>query len=597
MSTKRKVADISMQHFGGIGNETQSLTGSCHNFVVHYDNGEQTSIIIDIGAFQGLGSYLNQSLLFEVDSVDAVILTHGHLDHCGRLPMLLCQKSVDGEDILPFHGKVYSTQLTKDVAHTALLDSAKIFTNDFKLKDKRYKKLTADLKIARRTAACTEAVGIKRDSKGNRSESHNHRPSLKRYADARNLLDNHRVTSDADIFANIDKPPPPLFEDIDVERIIEQVETVSYSENKKLHWQSICPEVSFSLWNAGHVAGSASVLIRVTTEKAKVKYYFFSGDLGPGKDCVPFHIFGCAEVPDFPLEMVLMETTYGDKNRMAFDIGYQKFAEDVIKASQTRERLIIPCFALDRAQLVLLLLLKMQHEGKFQGHIYLDSPLAAEYTKLYSQYGISGSGSELLKSGSNTFSVLDSQIRDDVLLTKGFKVIVTSSGMATGGPIMEYLANYLGGKSKEGPENESDDDSEDVSDTTFMFMGYMAEGTLGRELTDEYNPKKVVYIQVRDKKDSSKMELKRIVVKARVKRYNFISGHKDQADLWGWYKQLHLLPTARVVLIHGQLDSSTEAFKSFLRRRVHDAIPHEGVFIPAAANILTPDVNVLYSVF
>ena len=587
MSAKRKVVDVSMQHFGGIGNGVQSLTGSCHNLIIEYDTGEKTSIIIDVGAFQGLGQYLNQSLLFEVDSIDAVIVTHGHIDHCGRLPMLLKQTSVEDDEILPFHGKIFASELTAKVAHIALLDSAKIFTNDFKIKDKRYKKLTGDLKIARRTATCHEATGVKRDSGGNRNESHNHRPEKRHYDDARKLLDTHGVMNNADIYANIEKPEPPLFEVDDVEAVMKDVAIVSYSEKKKVVWQEICPEVSFSIWNAGHVAGSSSVLIRVTTEKAKVKYYFFSGDLGPYR--TPIHPFGFAEVPDFPLDMVVMETTYGDKVRQEFEVGYQKFEASVIKASTTRERLIIPCFALDRAQQVLSLLVKMQQGGKFEGEIFLDSPLATEYTKLYHEHGSSESGMDLLKPGPTTYSVLDSLTREEALSAKGFKVVVTSSGMATGGPIMTYLAEYLGGKPNGHPE--------DLPDTTFVFMGYMAEGTLGRDLTDEYNPKKIVSIMVPNKADKSKMELKKIIVKARVKRFNFISGHMDQTDLWGWYKKLRLLPTARVVLVHGEIDSSTQEFKNFLRRRSYDAIPHKGVVIPEADKILTPDVNDLYSVF
>lgn len=562
MSKKRGVTGITMNHFGGIGNENQSLTGSCHSLNIAYSNGEQTHILIDMGAFQGLGQDLNQSLPFEVDTVSAVIVTHGHIDHCGRLPMLFNQKK-------QFRGDVYASELTKKVSHTALLDSAKIFATKYELERKRYEQFIADCKDARRIVARYESTGIKRDSEGNRNEAHDDRPSEPLYKSAKKLLREQGVTKDADIYTKIRKPVPPIFTQDDVNVAMKGITTVKSSLGEKVIWQAICPEVSFSLWNAGHVAGSSSVLFRIATGKAKVKYYFFSGDLGPYR--TPIHPFGRAEVCNFPLDAVFMETTYGDKIRKEFQEGYGEFEESIIKASEKRDRLIIPCFALDRAQQVLLLLVKMRQEGKFKGEILLDSPLATEYTKLYNKYGMPGSGMEILRPGAETFSFVDATTREGVLSEKSFKIIVTSSGMATGGPILTYLAKYL----------------DDIR-TTFFFMGYMAEGTLGRDLTDELKPKKLVRLP-----DVSTP----IEVLARVKRFNFISGHMDQKDLWEWYKELRLLPSARVILVHGERDSSTLEFKHFLLRRSQDTMPHKGVTIPKSEKILVPDVNEEYSVF
>ena len=562
MPKKRQVTNVIMTHFGGIGNEKQSLTGSCHDICIAYSTGEQTSIVIDMGMFQGNGRELNQEFPFPVDSTDVVIVTHAHMDHVGRIPMLFNQKT-------QFHGDIYVSELTKRIAQPALLDSAKIFTTKYELDRKRYEQFIADCKDARKIVARYESIGVQRDSGGNRNEVHNARPSKDLYVTAKKLLSEHGITKDADIYTKVRKPVPPIFTKEDVSTTMKGTTTVKYSKNKKVIWQAICPEVSFSLWNAGHVAGSASVLLRVATGSAKAKYYFFSGDLGPYR--TPIHPFGIAEVPDFPLDMVIMETTYGDKVRVDFEAGYREFEESIVKASQTRDRLIIPSFALDRAQQVLLLLVRMRQEGKFIGEIFLDSPLAIEYTKLYHKYALHGSGMDILRPGPETFSFIDATTREGILSEKGFKIIVTSSGMATGGPIMTYLARYL-----------------DNIRTTFFFMGYMAEGTLGRDLTDELKPKKIVRLP-----DVSEP----IEVLARVKRFNFISGHMDQKDLWEWYKKLHLLPTARVVLIHGERDSSTLEFKHFLGRRKLDPVPHKGVTIPKSDKILVPDVNEKYSVF
>lgn len=559
---KRIIENISLQHFGGIGNDDQSLTGSCHNLLVEYMDGTETSIIVDMGAFQGLGQDLNPSLPFDVDKIHAVIITHGHIDHCGRLPMLFNQKK-------PFHGDVYTSKLTKLVSHLALLDSAKIFATEYEKEKRKYDKFVEDCKEARRTVTSYEATGVKRDAGGNRNETHDARPSKEAYDLAKKLLRDQKIEKEADIYTKIQKPLLPIFTSDDVETAIQGTTEVEFSEDKKLHWQEICPEVSFCLWNAGHVAGSASVLFRIAAGKAKMKYYLFSGDLGPAR--TPIHPFGLAEVPNLPLDMVVMETTYGDKVRTEFDVGYREFEESVIKASTTRDRLIIPSFALDRAQMILFLLVKMRKEGKLKGKLFLDSPLATEYTDLYQQHGVPGSGMDELKPGPRTFSIIDTTTREGVLAEKGFKIIVTSSGMATGGPVMTHLLKYLA----------------DIR-TTFFFMGYMAEGTLGRDLTDEIKPKKLVRLPDVEHP---------IEVLARVKRFNFLSGHMDQKDLWEWYKKLHLRPGARVVLVHGERDSSTLAFKHFLGRRKIDLVAHKGITIPEVDKILVPDVNQIYSVF
>lgn len=559
--SKRTVEKMYLQHFGGIGNNDQSLTGSCHNLIIEFDDGTETSIIIDVGAFQGLGQDLNPFLPFNTDSIDAVIITHGHIDHCGRLPMLFNQKK-------QFQGDVYASKLTKLVAHAALLDSAKIFATEYEKEKRKYDKFVGECKEARRSVANYETTGIRRDAGGNRNEAHDARPSEEVYGIAKQLLRDQKIAREADIYTKIQKPLLPIFMVDDVETVIQGTTEVEFSVGNEVHWQEICPEISFSLWNAGHVAGSASVLFRIASWEAEMKYYFFSGDLGPTR--TPLHPFGLAEVPDFPLDMVVMETTYGDKVREEFEIGYREFEESVIKASRTRDHLIIPSFALDRAQMILFLLIKMRKEGKFTGKIFLDSLLATSYTDLYQQHSVPGSGMDELKPDSDTFSIIDATSREEVLAEKSFKIIVTSSGMATGGAIMSYLLKCLA----------------DIR-TTFFFMGYMAEGTLGRDLTDEVKPRKIVRLP--------DIEYP-IEVLARVKRFNFLSGHMDQKDLWEWYKKLHLRSWARIILVHGERDSSTLAFKHFLGRRKLDP-SNQGMIIPEVNEILVPDVNEIYSVF
>lgn len=552
---KRTVTGIELTSRGGIGNETQSLTGSCHLLRVTHTDGTETNVLVDLGMFQGLGNELNSKLPINPETIHAVIVTHGHIDHCGRLPMLFKQ----GER---FSGDVYTTDLTRMIARHALSDSAKIFLTDYEKQQRRYKKEIEELKEARRIVSRYSQTGVKRSGNGNRSERHDERPSKESFTAAEQLLNFHGIEKEADIYTKIAKPLPPLFTKEDATLALKGTTVQKVSRGRQVFWREISPEVSFSFWNAGHVAGSVSVLFRISAGKTSFKYVFFSGDIGSRS--IPFQPFGSVEVPPFPLDGVVMETTYGNRTRQPFEDGLRDLEESVVKASKTRDRLIIPAFALDRAQAVLYYLLKMRKEGKFQGEIFLDSPLAKEYTAIYANHAPDDYFDGLLKPGPDTFLVLEPKTREEVLEQPGFKVIVTSSGMATGGPILSYLEKYL-----------------DDLQTTFIFMGYMADGTIGQKLTDELKPAKRIYLPDLDYP---------IEVMARVKRMSFLSGHADQKDLWVWYKSLHLKPSVRVVLVHGDRDSSTLGFKHFLLRRKLDA-GQEGVFIPMAENILVPDVG------
>ena len=558
---KCAVSKVNIRSYGGIGDMVQSLTGSCHEITIVYVTGEEKKILIDVGMFQGKGSGGNAKLLFTPSQICAVIVTHGHIDHCGRLAMLFNHD-------MPFTGRIFTTELTKQISNFALLDCAKILTDDADKKQRRYEQEIAGLKSARKTCNGAMKKGVKRSSSGDRNERHDARPSSDVLASKQALLRSRGIEVEADIHAQVQKPDPPLFTKGDVEAAFAAMTTVEMSTKVDMIWQSICPEVEFCLWNAGHVAGSVSVLVRVHMGRGKVKHLFFSGDIGSPK--IPFHPFGEAEVPDIPLDMVMLETTYGDKVRPDFEIGFRDFEESIKKASETRERLVIPAFALDRVQAVLYYLVQLKQEGKLNATIYLDTPLGEKYTALYAQGEACGN---MLIPGSDTFTVITSKTRQEALSGADFKVIVTSSGMATGGPILWYLQKYLGAKGEEATPT-----------TTFFFMGYMAEGTIGRKLIDGMK-----MVEIPDEQG----KMKPVEVFARVKAFNFFSGHADQSDLWEWYKCLRLKKTAKVVLIHGEQDSSTREFMHFLLRRKKD---NPDVMIPPSARILIPDVDESYSV-
>lgn len=543
MQKKQNISRVEVKFLGGIGNQERSLTGSCSMLVITYVDGSQKRIIIDVGLYQGKGSQFNETLDFNPGEIDAVILTHGHSDHIGRLPLLFKGKT-------QFTGSIYTTSITKKITSLSLADSAKIYELAYEKEKRLYDKRVEDLKDARRIMVRHEKPGVKRSRGGNRVEK-SHENNHELLKTAQKILFESRVTCDADIYTKVTRPEPPLFTKADVDLAVRSITPFEIG-----HQKTIIEGVKIEFCNAGHIAGSIGVLLRVRMNSKKTKTLFFSGDIGSYKR--PFFPFGQPETPHTPLDLLVMETTYGGKVRDDYVEGLAEFEASVIKASEKKSKLIIPCFALDRAQIVLFYLCKMKAEGRISCPIYLDSPLSDEYTKIYGKHAIPGTIGEYMKSGEKTFNILTSETREQALLGKKFAIILTSSGMATGGGTMYYLEHYL-----------SD------SKVSFYFMGYMSEGTLGRELA------------IDQLKLVSLPELKTpIEVNARVKQFTFLSGHADEIDLWKYFKACQVRKTGKVFLIHGERTRSTLSFLHFLKRRE----------VKTDDRVLIPDIGEMFEV-
>ncbi|WP_094571077.1 MBL fold metallo-hydrolase RNA specificity domain-containing protein [Mucilaginibacter xinganensis] len=428
----------------------ETVTGSKHLL-----NTPEFTLLVDCGLFQGIKSLREKNwepLPVQGSAINAVILTHAHLDHCGYIPQLVKNG---------FRGKIYMTGPTRDLAELILRDAAKLQEEDAKKANKHgYSKHT---------------------------------------------------------------PARPLYTIADVETALRYFVPVDIDKN-----YSLTNNLSFQFSPAGHIPGACSVLVNCYGKKI-----VFSGDIGRhNSELLPNPVH--ASEADY----VVMESTYG--NRLHEEEDPDKALADVVNETLLQKGdILIPCFAVGRAQDVIHIIYKLKRNKSIpQGlPVFLDSPMAASASKTLLKYPqwitISKKECEQMFSGITINE--DYHGTERIINQKGSKIILAASGMLTGGRVLEYLKHYI-----------SD------SKNTILIIGYQAEGTRGKALLN--------------KDYEIKIHGQYYLINATVKEIDGLSAHADQKGLICWLKDFKTIP-AHVYLVHGEPDA-----QQALRVKIKDVL-------------------------
>lgn len=500
---------------GGIGGVNfndieRNLTGSSFLIEIHYSDGSIKNILVDFGMHQGgYGSEeANRELLFEPKIIDAVLVTHAHSDHVGRVPMLFKNG---------YKGFVYmSSEETNLISFLQCQDSAKILERNYEKDLAKAKKI---YELVRRAKEILNSS--KRDKKGNRT--------------AKTISESQRNEAEkviAKYGENLKMedliPKKPIYTQDDVNKMMIHTKSI-----EKL--SELIPCISVKTVNAGHVFGSRSVILTFKKKRGN-KRIVFSGDLG--SDTRDFAPNGKPEVDTtIRVDAVICESTYGGKKR---DLNYYKdgledFLESIKKDFQKGKTIFIPAFAFDRAQEVL------YHLQFMKNNLFLHSDLASQITEVYK------TRNPIYKNLDYTLISQDNQ--EEVLATPGGKIIVTTSGMMEGGPIVSYIAKYI-----------------DNPQVSFYLMGFASPGTLANKLQMGL---KQIEVTVFDEKTQKEIKEKRIV-KAKIISKSFMSGHGDEATLIRWLNSWKFKKGAPILLNHGDMCGSSVALKNSIERRQTD---------------------------
>lgn len=318
-------------------------------------------------------------------------------------------------------------------------------------------------------------------------------------------------------------PVEPLYSEIDAEKCLRQFVTIGYDRPI-----TISDGVELTFVDAGHILGSAQVVLDITDRSdSKKKRFLFSGDVGRGNNEVLRDPVAVADV-----DFVLMESTYGGREHdmpPGFD---DRFGEVIREAVKRGGKILIPSFAVERTQQVLYFLNDLLLKKEIP-HIpvYVDSPLAVSATEIYRLHpeAFSEEVYHTLFEKQNPFgfdgldlvrSVKESKALNDI---EGVAIIISASGMCEAGRILHHLRNNIGDPH-----------------TTVLFVGYCAEGTLGRKIRDGATDVNILGDTFQ--------------VRAHIESIDSFSGHADHSELVEYYHRI-TGPKNRTWLVHGEADS------------------------------------------
>ena len=450
---------IKLKFLGAAGN----VTGSRHLLEA---NGAR--VLVDCGLYQERQFRARNWEPFPVaaDSIDAVLLTHAHLDHCGLLPKLVREG---------FAGKIYCTAATSEIVRIILLDSAKIQEEDAEYKRKRHKK------------------------EGRKGPY----PEVPLY-----------TKGDAEACS-------PLFSPVKYRRAID-----------------IGDGVEATFYDAGHVLGSSMIRVKVR-QQGQERIILFSGDIGRCDRPIV-----CDPTIFDEADYVLVESTYGNRTHKKREDTKKMIAEVINSTRKAGGNIIVPSFALERSQEVLYYINELLLEDAIPHlMVFLDSPMASSITEAFEHHPelFDKEMTGFVKRDESPFDfpglkvVETSEQSKSINHIKGTVIVIAGSGMCTGGRVKHHLVNNI-----TRPES------------TIMFVGYQAAGTLGRRIVD--GEKRVRILG------------RKYPVRARVARISGFSSHADRGELLGWLSELKK-PPRKLFVVHGESES-TRAFGDYVREKM-----------------------------
>jgi len=422
----------------------RTVTGSC--FALETPGAR---ILIDCGMFQGSRTEreLNyRPFPFVPSEIDAVILTHAHIDHSGLLPKLV----KDG-----FGGSVFATQATVDLCSVMLPDSGHIQETEVRQLNKR-------------------------NARRGRSEVE------------------------------------PIYDAEQATATLAQFRSVPYGA-----WSSIADGIRARFWNAGHLLGSASVEVEIGDASARPIRMLFSGDIGPGHKLLQ-------PEPEAPkdLDYVICESTYGDTDRpdVSPALRAQLLRDEVRAAMQSTGALLIPSFAVERTQELLVDLIDLMQRGEVPDiPIFVDSPLATKASGIFETHAGEIENGGALKRALHARNVHFTESVEQskaISLIRSFYIVIAGSGMCDAGRIRYHLKDWLWREQ-----------------ATVLLVGFQAQGTLGRILQD----------------GASRVRLmgEEVAVRARIRSLDLYSGHADGPELAAWVAARKPV-TGNIFLTHGE---------------------------------------------
>ncbi len=451
--------------FSGAARE---VTGSCHILEV-----AGQTVLLDCGLFQGRreeSRRKNEVLPIAVDRIDAVVLSHAHIDHAGRLPFLVRSG---------YDGPIFATAATRDLCAIMLADSARIQVKDAEFLERRKQQRAA-----------------------------------------------------------------PLYEPNDAAKVMTQMVDLGYDR-----WFDVVPGIRACFVDAGHILGSASVMLDCTEDGRTIRLVF-SGDVGRK---------GLAIIrdphPPTGADVVIMESTYGNRDHLPISGARAALGAVVRETAARGGRVIIPAFAVGRVQELVYDLHSLARANEIpQLPIYIDSPLATSATDIFERHPECFDRTEdLVRMVEELFHFDLVRYTRDTTESKalnamnGPMIIISPSGMAESGRVLHHLSHAASD-----PRN------------TILVVGFMAEHTLGRRIVERRPFLRIFGTEV--------------PLKAEVAILDGYSAHADRTELTAWLDAVKATSPSltRVLLVHGEPPAQDALSASLAASGYHVTVPAAG---------------------
>ena len=477
---------------------------------------ERARVLIDCGMFQGSPNESIRNRIpfaFDPTTLDAVLLTHAHLDHCGLLPLLVKEG---------YTGPIHATAGTIELATLVLLDSGKLH-EEFAKREARWEKRHPE-----RVAADDRAEADAYQAALAQAASEDASPDPAVAAEGSDPAAAGSVTADSehvpttvepvspstwprDPEADLRAQPPhlaidldrPLYTARDAEQSLGQFRPVRYGEEIE-----VAPGVMATFVDAGHILGSAIIRLRIHERDGdEERQIVFSGDLGrPGTPILR----DPTTMPD--ADYVLVESTYGGREHDPEDEAIRVLAETVRMVADAGGVLLVPSFAIGRTQEVVWELDRLIERGEIPLlPLYLDSPMASKASDVYRHHpeDYDEETAKLLREGASPLDYPKQIVVNDVKQSEAIAraprpyMIVASNGMLTGGRVVGHLRNLI-----------------DDPRATILFVGYQGEGTLG------------AHLQAGATEVRLDGQVRR--VRCQIRSISGFSAHADESELLDW---------------------------------------------------------------
>jgi metallo-beta-lactamase family protein len=499
----------------------REVTGSMHLLTIGNDQ-----ILLDCGMFQGRRKESfekNRTMPVDPGRITNVVLSHAHIDHSGRLPVLTKEN---------FSGRILCTRATADASEYLLMDAAHIQESD---------------------AAYLNYKTIRSHLSQMKPSGHHKQSKDKDPREIRRLLKKNRHQLDVESIGRLMneyrlEPVEPLYTTPLAEQSLKHFDGFPYR-----HEVTIARGVSCTFYDAGHILGSAISMIRAS-ENGRSYTVCYTGDIGRfDKPIIKNPTSSFAE-EDRDVDLMIMESTYGDRIHAPVKDLKPSLKKVLIQTFDRGGSVLIPSFAYGRTQELLYTLHELYKDGEApRVPIYVDSPLATKLTKVFGEHPEvydKDTHEKFLREGKNPFRLEQVHYIDSVEESMALNrdetphIVISASGMCEAGRILHHLRYKI-----HNPKH------------TILIVGYMAAHTLGRKIEEQG----AAYEASGRSGNPPLMKIlnKEYPLKAHVVKLGGFSAHADKNELVEFLKSSNLR-IKRIALVHGEEEQSL-AFEETLK--------------------------------